>query len=65
MNKQLAKPQLTIAELLCRTHREGAKESLPGRMEAQSLGWLQQCWSLLPLLAVRRQELNPGITFAF
>lgn len=63
MNKQLAKPQLTIAELLC--HREGAGESLPGRMEAHSLGWLQQCWSPLPLLAVRRQELNPGITCAF
>lgn len=41
MNKQLANPQLTRAELLCR--REGAEESLPGRMEAQSLGLLAGC----------------------
>lgn len=63
MNKQLAKPQLTGAELPCR--REGAEESLPGRMEARSLGWLWQHWSLLPSLAVRRQELNPGVTCPF
>lgn len=38
MNKQLAKPQLTTAELLC--CREGTEESLSSRTEARSPGWL-------------------------
>lgn len=58
MNKQLAR-----APLLQGRHR--GKLVQPDRGTEPGMAQPRQCWSLLPSLAVGRQELNPGVACPF